>query len=312
MRQTDSCTAPGLQTFIDDILTTIQREEKIPFQTTIEAAIDTIEDYMKANRLSLNREKTQLILPGRPNSIKAKVRIKAEPEDIIPKPTLKFLGVTISETLKWNNFLTDGPGNLYSQLKTRMSAVKKLCSKMSFNFAKNFSTAIFIGKLNFATELWGGAPNYLCKKLQSLQLEMARMVIGPKSFRWSTNKLLSTMGWLSIKQTLAFTANVLTYKIFNMKKPELLHHRIMKSRPSVTNFTRLSGPHKLGPRPQSVGRTIITRTQYRSAAYEFYSQIPEEIQKLSKLNHFKKWLKKFYKYGAKVPSDYLPKFEDTP
>ena len=181
---------------------------------------------------------------------------------------------------------------------------------MSFKFARNFATAIFIGKLNYAAELWGGAPAYLHKKIQTLQLEAARMVIGPQSFRWSKKQLLAKMDWMSVDETLAYTANKLTYKIFHMGKPELLNHRLMKVRPPTTNNTRLSGPYKLGPRPTSVGRTVITRNQYRSKSYYYYAQIPHEIQKLSKISHFSKWLKKIYKYGATQPSDYLPKFDD--
>ena len=124
IQETDSCKAPGLQTFIDDIMTTIQREDGATMQASIEKAIDTIEVYMRANKLSLNRDKTQLILLGRQNTPKSIVRITAQPEDIVLKPTIKFLGVTIADTLEWKQFLTDGQSNLYSQLKTRLSAIK--------------------------------------------------------------------------------------------------------------------------------------------------------------------------------------------
>ena len=310
VEQTDECRKPSLQTFVDDILTTIHREEKKSMQESIVSSIDIIETYMQANRLSLNRDKTQLILLGKPNSPKSHVSIPAHPAPIEPKPTLKFLGVTIHESLHWKSFLTDGNENLYSQLKKRLSAIKKLRSSMSFKFAKNFATAIFIGKLNYAAELWGGAPAYLRNKIQTLQLEAARMVIGPVSFRWSRFKLLQKMNWMSVEDTLAFTANKLTYRIFHTGKPELLHHRLMKVRPTNINNTRLSGPYKIGPRPTSVGRTNMTKNQYRSKSYEFYAKIPHEIQKLSKFSHFTKWLKKNYKYGATEPSDYLPKFDD--
>ena len=181
---------------------------------------------------------------------------------------------------------------------------------MSFAFAKNFATAIFMGKLNYAAELWGGAPAYLIKRIQTLQLEAARMVIGPMSFRWSTNKLLQKMDWMSVRQVLSYTANKLTYKIFHNKKPELLSYRFLSVRPIVTNNTRLSGPTKLGPRPTSVGRTQISKNQYRSKAYDFFAEIPDEIQKLSRFDHFAKWMKKYFKYGSTQPSDYLPRFDD--
>ena len=117
---TDACNKPSLQTFVDDILTTILRIKNKTMQESVEHSIDLIEEYMQANRLSLNRDKTQLILFGRPNETKSHISIPAQPVPIKPKPSIKFLGVTISETLHWKIFLTDGKENLYQQLKTRL------------------------------------------------------------------------------------------------------------------------------------------------------------------------------------------------
>ena len=93
---------------------------------------------------------------------------------------LTFLGVNLSEKLDWKQFLMDGRPNLYNQLKARVSAIKKLRTNCSFAFACNLATALWIGKFNYAAELWGGAPKYIIKKFQSLQLEAAQAVIGPK------------------------------------------------------------------------------------------------------------------------------------
>ena len=118
------------------------------------------------------------------------------------------------------------------------------------------------------------------------------------------------MDWMDVRQVLSFTANKLSYKIFHTKKLELLRHRFFVVRPKCTNNTRLSGPSKMGPRPSTVGRTQVTKNQYRSKAYDFFAEIPDEIQKLSKIDHFTKWLIFFYKYGATQPSDYLPRFDN--
>ena len=157
-------------------------------------------------------------------------------------------------------------------------------------------------------ELWGGAPNYIKKKFQHLQLEMARTVLGPKSWRWSKSSLLRAMGWINIDQLLAFTANKMTYKILHLKKPELLAYRVQNFSNINPVNTRLSGPYKMGPRPRQVGWTKLTKNQYRAKSYEFFSQIPDEIQKLSVFEHFTKWMKKFYLHNTKTPYDKLPVF----
>ena len=311
VEDTDNCNKPAAQSFVDDVMMTIQKEEHTPLQQTIEATITRMETYMQANKLSLNRDKTQLMILNRDPSQKSLVSIPATPVDITPKKSLKFLGVTIAETMDWKIFLLDGKSSLYTQLKTRLSAIKKLRTHMSFKFARNFANAIFIGKINYASEIWGGAPNYIIKKFQSLQLEAARTVIGPVSKQWSTSRLLKHMDWMSIRQLLSYSSNKLTYKILHSRQPELLHCRLSKSRPTNPVSTRLSGQNKLGPRPKNIGRTKLTRIQYRAQAYNNYAQLPDEIQNLAVYKHFCKWMVKFFKYNARTPYDKLPTFLST-
>ena len=310
--QAEMCQKPSLQTFVDDIMCTIRRITNKPLQESIIESIDVIEIYMNSNKLSLNRDKTQLMVLNKDPPLKSQVSIPATPKDITPKQTLTFLGVILSETLTWHQFLVDGKANLYSQLQTRVSAIKKLRKSTDFAFARNLANALFIGKFNYAAEIWGGAPKYIIKRFQSLQLEVARSVIGPKSFMWNKKTLLEKMSWMSIEQLLGYTSNKLTYKILHMGQPTLLAARYNDTKLPVINNTRLTGHNKLGSRPRNVGRTRLTRAQYRPMSYFYYSQIPEEIQNLSVYKHFCKWMQKWYKYGARTPNEKCPTFEVTP
>ena len=262
----DMCKEPTAQTYIDDIMSTVQKKENMSLQDSIIRALDIFETYMSANRLALNRQKTQVLIPSRDNDIPTVINIPAQPENIENKRTLKFLGVKIAQNLKWNTFLMEGKSSLYNQLKTRLSALKKIRKFLPFKFAKILASSIFMGKLYYGAELWGGAPNVIKKKFQSLQLDAARCIIGPRAYRWSTSKLLTEMDWMSIEQILTFTSCKLTYKILHQGKPELLSHRMIGANPTSTVRTRLSGPNKIGPRPRNIGRTLLTRNQYRAKA----------------------------------------------
>ena len=63
---------------------------------------------MSANRLALNRQKTQVLIPSRDNDIPRFINIPAQPENIVNKRTLKFLGIKIAQNLKWNTCLMEG------------------------------------------------------------------------------------------------------------------------------------------------------------------------------------------------------------
>ena len=165
-------TNPTNQTFVDDIMTTVVKKDNTPLQETVDKTLETLENYMVSNWLAVNRDKTQLMVIQKPNQTKSIIIIVAQPYNVLPKPTIKFLGVTLSDKLDFKPFLLDGKQNLYNQLKKRISAVKKVRHLIGFQFAKNLATGTFMSKLSYAAEMWGGAPSYIIKKFQSLQLEM--------------------------------------------------------------------------------------------------------------------------------------------
>ena len=95
-------------------------------------------------------------------------------------------------------------GKLTQATITRVNAIKKIQKFTNMKFAWNLANALFIGKFNYAAEIWGGAPKYIIKKFQSLQLEAACAVIGPRSLMWNTTTLLKEMDWMNIEQLHAY------------------------------------------------------------------------------------------------------------
>ena len=107
-------------------MNTIYKEPGIPLQTSVENALNAIEDYMKSNLLSLNRDKTQIMVLNRDPVLQTQINIPASPKPIQNQSQILFLGVAISDRLTWNTFLIDGKANLHKQLQTRISSIKKV------------------------------------------------------------------------------------------------------------------------------------------------------------------------------------------
>ena len=105
----------------------------------------------------LKSPKNSSIIPARDNDITEKINIPAQPKNIENVRSLKFLGVKIAQNLKWTTFLMEGKTSLFSQLKTRLSALKKIRKFIPLKFAKILANSIFMGKLMYGAEIWGGA-----------------------------------------------------------------------------------------------------------------------------------------------------------
>ena len=101
---------------------------------------------------------------------------------------------------------------IVSQLSARLNGMKKL-KQADFKAKLTVATGIIQSKIQYLLPLYGGDPDYLLGAIQVQQLKAARFVCGYNSYYWSTQKLLNTCGWLSIKQQEFYSTCLLAHKI---------------------------------------------------------------------------------------------------
>ena len=172
--------------------------------------------------------------------------------------------------------------------------MRLLARYASFKTLKCYANGIFLSKLLYGSELWGSAPGYLKRKIQSLILEVAIICLGLKvTDRWSTGKLLKEMNWVTLENILKISSSRITHGIIHKNHPAVLSQKMKPKNQIISQETRLTGRYKLGSRPKDTGRTKITKYRFWSKAYEFWANIPSEIQSIPENHLFKKWLKKF-------------------
>ena len=153
---------------------------------------------------------------------------------------------------------------------------------------KQLTNGIFSSKIYFGSELWIGAPNYLKKKIQTLQLQACRLTLGPVAQIWSTKRLLTEINWDLVNSLLEITSSRLTHSIIYQYKPEVLAHRIKSQSKQNPPDTRITGQGKIGTKPKNVGKTIVTKNHYRANTYEIYSKIPKIITDIKEPQFFLK------------------------
>jgi hypothetical protein len=310
--QDRDCNKALVSTFVDDNIITIvdnirkpgQKHESLQ-QIVIHNA-NLMDDYMRANQLAANQDKNQLMILSKHPDTKHSVVIPNPVKEIRHSPFMTVLGVKIEETLKWNTHLIIGQSSLISQLKSRVNSIKLLSKHTKTNFSKVLANGLFQGKLVYAMEVWAGAPAYVIKKLQSVQLSMARTVLGFRSRWWSTGKLLAKMNWLSVVDLIKLSICKLTHRILQTGKPELLSELMSTNEPTDPHNTRSKASSKLGPAPRNLGRTTTTKFNYRSKAYTMYNSLPGTITSISSKVRFSKWIKRYLKdpnHPPKEPPD---------
>ena len=81
------------------------------------------------------------------------------------------------------------------------------------------ANGVIMSKFLYLRQLWGGCPNYLLNLLQILQNRAARLVSNKDRYT-PVKELLSSCGWLSIRQLVAFHRVLLLYKVNYDIKPK--------------------------------------------------------------------------------------------
>ena len=187
--------------FVDD--STAHYGNKDPCKVTkkLSDMYNRVEEWMSSNKLVINGDKTHLLVASNraQNHRKEDVTLSAGGFNIEQSDHEKLLGGVVSYNGKWNMMITGGKKSILHQLSARLNALK-LLRGADVKTRLMVATATVQSKLQYLMPLWGGAPGYLMKTLQTQQLNAARIVWGYTSFFWSTEKLLGKCGWKSVKQ----------------------------------------------------------------------------------------------------------------
>ena len=293
---------PDSVTYIDDNFILVKKQEALSIQDSLNNTILKIETYMSQNMLALNKEKTQLVVLTKNQNLKNTVQIAAEPKNVIHSKSVKILGVEISDTINWRHFLLDSKRSISKQLVTRTNALKLLKKTTPTSTLKILSHGIWMSKLLYGAELWSGAPKYILKHLQHLQLDAARAIIGPIARQWSTTHLLKDMNWLSIQQIAQLSSAKMTHKCLLSGKPEVINHLLVDGMKNKRT-TQSNGPFRLGPKPAGVGQSKTSKYQYRANAYQYFSEIPQILREIRKPHLFNKRVKRWLRNNDDLPTN---------
>ena len=306
IKQQNSNKEPTSTTYVDDTTTTITLNKDDLYQNQINNTVNKLMDYMNANLLTMNQDKTQLMIITKNLNIKDKLQINTPTKTILPTNSFKYLGIMIKDDLKWNLHIKDSKEALIKQMTTRINSIKLLKRNLDTNTLTKIATGLIYSKMLYGMEIWGSAPDYLTKQINTTLMKAARVVAGIKSYRWSNNRTLQELGWLNTQQQITLTSAKVGHKLLHRNIPENIAYKI--NRDKTDALTRMSGPNKMGPRLRGYGGGVYTKYQMRSKLYLQYDKIPESIQNMKDPYRFKKWTKKYLlNPGIKLPQESKPK-----
>ena len=170
--------------FADDTNIFIAASTKVDVYNLANKVLDSVYDYMYANKLHINLSKSCFMYfnPSR-KTAEAGLEHKEPPPEIKIKNTplkpvqqTKFLGVIIDENLSWEPHIMD----LSKRLRCYIGSIKRIADSIPKELYKTLYHTLFESHLNYGITVWGGVSKTKLEPLFILQKKCLRILFGDK------------------------------------------------------------------------------------------------------------------------------------
>jgi hypothetical protein len=130
-------------------------------------------NWLKANKISLNCSKTELIIFRHPNKqINYNLKIKINGKKLMPSKFVKYLGIYIDPHLNWSHQVD----SLSIKLSRAAGMLAKIRHYVSKDTLRNIYFGIFSSLLTYGSQVWGQFSNKHICRLQRIQNKAVRII----------------------------------------------------------------------------------------------------------------------------------------
>ena len=252
-----------------------------------------IKDWMTANKLKLNPNKTEVLIASSVNRFSNwsnnGLSFTVNGKSIEPSEVVKNLGIKFDKNLSFEEHICSVVQACYIQLRN----LRALGSKLNFDLKKQLIHCLIFSKLDYCNGLFYGLPDKLIKKLQKVQNSCVRFLFGKEGYtKWeSVTPLLQQAHFLPVKERIKFKIALMVFKCLNNIAPSYLRACIsVKDEPLKTlrtdqDFFLLKTP--------SVTNLVRTERGFSFSGPYVWNNLPYELRTCCDINQFKKSLKTF-------------------
>ena len=197
--------------------------------------------------------------------------------------------MTLSRNLTWEKHVKEDKASIHKRMRKRLAALRFLGKHISIKRRIILANGLLNSLLVYGIQLWGvGATKRQISQSQSIQAQAARWALG-LSRRTSTIKVLSNIGWLSVRQLVTYHSVLLLWK--STRGEGSPFHGQVNWETSCT-----MGSERIRPAPY---RKEFRRKSWRPMAIAWWNALPVEARTQPRLGQFKRQLRTWV--SANIP-----------
>ena len=266
--------------YADDTSLSFAASDQGCLQSELNHEIENVTMWLKANKLSLNVTKTELmVIASRQKLLTQKdseIDIHVDNTEIKRVTSAKSLGVYIDETLSWQEHVNE----ISKKISSGIGALKRIRPLIDEKTAVKVYKALIEPHFDYCSTVWDGMSQQLAEKLQKLQKRAAR-VITCSCYDAHTKPIFNKLGWVNLITKRKKQKAVMMYKTLNNLTPDYLKEMFTQKH---TSHSLRDSEKKLAiPQP---------RTDYRKRSFSYsgsvlWNELPTHLRLSSSLSQFK-------------------------
>ena len=252
-------------------------------QHYINVDLDNLNQWFRANKLSLNAAKTNYMVFAPDHGAQHSFHVHIDNVNIERKTNVKFLGLLIDDKLNWAEHIN----HIKSKLSKSLFVLRSLKNCINTECLLTLYNTMASPYISYGILLWGGASMALLKKIDVMQKKLIRLVNG---LDYNAHTIL-------------FFNKCRVLKVADMYKCELsvflfsvIHHQLPN--PICCLFTPNEKIHCHDTRQKMMPHVVrhtthkTTKSLFHTALQE-YQQVPSNIKQAASSKCFKSKMRRF-------------------
>ena len=159
--------------FADDTSLLCQGKSLNKINKHVNHDLTQLVSWLRANKISLNAAKTEIIIFRTKNSaIQKSLNFRLSGQRVQLSKKVKYLGIDIDEHLNWSSHIAV----LLNKLSRATGILAKLRHYVNYHTILSIYYALFDSHVNYSLQSWGHVPNESLDKISKLQNKAMRII----------------------------------------------------------------------------------------------------------------------------------------
>ena len=181
--------------------------------TKINIELTLVSTWLKANRLSINVDKSKYMIFHTPKKRVPTLQIQIDGKDVERVFEFDFLGLTINENLNWKSHIN----KIANKISKNLGILNKLKHYLPIETKRLIYNSLILSHLNFGILAWG----FDCARIEKLQKKAVRIITVSK-YNAHTEPIFKELNLLKVKDILFVQEMKFYYKYLHNDLPEYL------------------------------------------------------------------------------------------